>query len=51
MQLKRGDILRPQLHRAVDGGWAAFGPLQLNWYNGGLRVYLTWPRRGCLTLR
>jgi hypothetical protein len=36
----RGYWMRPSF---TKGGVLLFGPIQLNWYNGGFRVYLTWP--------
>jgi len=27
------------------GGTIVLGPLQINWYGQGWRVYLTWPRQ------
>ena len=40
-----GYWMKPSLARAPDGGNLIAGPLQLNWYNHGLRLHVTWPGR------
>lgn len=42
--MPRGYWMKPAYHRSVDGGDCLPGPIQVNWYNRGLRVHLTWPR-------
>ena len=42
----KGYWKRPKLWRYDDGGHLNLGPVQFNWgFNGGLRIYLTWPGR------
>lgn len=47
----RGWWMRPTLHRSFDGGNLLLGPVQVNWYNRGLRVHVTWPTQKTFTLR
>lgn len=47
----RGYWLRPQYVNTPDGGYLTAGPVQINWYNHGLRVHLTWPAQRTLSIR
>lgn len=35
----------PKLTRHIEGGCLLLGPVQVNWYGEGWRIYLTWPGR------
>lgn len=39
----KGYWMKPNYVNGVDGGNLIIGPLQINWYGTGWRVYLTWP--------
>jgi hypothetical protein len=41
----KGYWMRPRFHRDPQGGDLVVGPVQINWYGDGWRVYLTWPGR------
>ena len=45
---KSGYWMKPAIHRVRrdegGGGDILLGPLQINWYGKGWRIYLTWPR-------
>jgi hypothetical protein len=43
--------LKPTCTKVRDGGNLIAGPLQINWYNAGLRVHITWPIHKTITLR
>ncbi len=48
--MSKGYWCKPQFIHTREGGNLVVGPIQINWYNRGLRLHLTWPRIHTFTL-